>query len=284
MITERDIQVLLAVVRYFVLNRAQIQRLCFPEDQNGRVTRRRIQSLIAAGMLSRQTMRFCHPGAVPAPVYYPSRRGCEFLAAHFGDERYLLTPTQAPTPHHVWHWLAVSDTHITFDAAIAEQRDVQMAGWLNEWDIANKDESAPEKRFRLYLLLRPSPRLVCAPDAAFLLSTRGHSKVFYLEQDRNTSGTERIAASKTPGYAALGVERLHRRHFPEATADSFTVLMVTPSARRREALRTAIRGKPGADLWRFVSAEDLTPENALHAPIWHGCESPAAALVKGAES
>ena len=35
MITERDIAVLLALVRYYVLSRVQIQRLCFPTDAAG---------------------------------------------------------------------------------------------------------------------------------------------------------------------------------------------------------------------------------------------------------
>ena len=39
---------------------------------------------------------------------------------------------------------------------------VTLGGWINEWDIVNKDESVPEKRFRLYALIRESPRLICA--------------------------------------------------------------------------------------------------------------------------
>ena len=42
MITQRDIEVLLALYRYYVLNRPQIQRLCFANDTTGRVTRRRL--------------------------------------------------------------------------------------------------------------------------------------------------------------------------------------------------------------------------------------------------
>ena len=47
MITERDILILVALVRYYVLNRQQIQRLVFPTDSNGRITRRRLQSLVS---------------------------------------------------------------------------------------------------------------------------------------------------------------------------------------------------------------------------------------------
>jgi hypothetical protein len=62
----------------------------------------------------------------------------------------------------------------------------------------------------------------------------------------------------------------------------FTVLSVSPSARRREALRKALNGKPGAALWRFASTEDITVEKVLHTPIWYSCEKDDPdPLVKG---
>ena len=259
----------------------QIQRLCFPADENGRVTRRRIQSLVDAKLISRTQMQVYNPAAgTPAPVYFPSRKGCEFLAEHGDDERFLTTPTQTPQPHHLFHWLALSDTHIALDAAVAAQEEVTLTDWLSEWDIANKDESLPEKRYRIYTLINETPRLVCAPDAAFLLAMRGHAKVFYLEQDRNTSGVAQIAASKTAGYAAMAERCLHRRHFPQTTLDAFSVLMVAPSERRRDALKKAIREKPGAALWRFVAVQDLTPERFLVAPIFHRCDGEPLPLIK----
>lgn len=283
MITERDIAVLRALVRYFVLNRMQIQRLCFPGDPNGRITRRRIQALADAKMIGRTHVQVFQPiSGTPAPVYYPAPKGCAFLAEIMGDERILTTPTQTPQPHHLFHWLAVSDTHIALDAAIATQSEVALLDWLSEWDIANKDESAPEKRFRIYTLINESPRLVCAPDAAFLLATRGHAKVFYLEQDRNTSGVNQIAASKTAGYAVMAERCLHRKHFPQTTLDAFSVLMVAPNERRRDALRKAMCSKAGAALWRFAAAPDLSPERLFHEPIWHPCDGDPLPLIKPA--
>ena len=272
MITERDISILVALVRYYVLNRQQIQHLVFPTDPNGRITRRRLQMLYNEHLINRQNTRFCHPSATPAPVYFPARKGCEILAEHFQDPQYLVTPTTPPIPHHTFHWLAVSDTHIAMDEAITSQQHAQINGWINEWDIVNKDELQPEKRFRLYTVLREYPRLVCVPDAAFLLTVNGQSKVFYLEQDRATSGVQQIANGKTPGYAAMAENLLHRRHFPEATLDQFSVLMIAPSPKRRDSLRNAIKDKSGAGLWRFASAEDVTPKKFLYEPIFYTCD------------
>ena len=271
MITDRDISILAALVRYYVLNRQQIQRLVFPNDPNGRITRRRLQLLVDEHLINRQNTLFCHPSAAPAPVYYPARKGCELLADHFEDQRYLLTPTASPIPHHTFHWLAVSDTHIALDEAVSREQEVKLEGWINEWDVVNKNESQPEKHFRLYTLLRETPRLVCVPDAAIHLSFREASKVYYLEQDRATSGTNQIANAKTAGYAAMAEQMLHRRHFPQATLDQFSVLMVAPTPKRRDALRRAICGKPGATLWRFAAHEDIVPARLLFEPIFFTC-------------
>lgn len=281
MLTDRDIAVLQALSRYYVLNRPQLQRLCFPTDTSGRIARRRLQYLVQGQLIQRCHVA-THPLAdgTPASVYYPARRGREVLAELTGDEQILLTPTQAPHPFQVLHWLAVSDVHLRIDAAIDAQTAVQLDGFLNEWDVANKDESQPQKRYWIYTLLREQPRLVCAPDAAMLFSSRGHSKVYYLEVDRNTSGVRRIAANKTQGYAVMAHSGLHRRHFPEATVDTFGVLLIAPTARRRDALRKALTVQPGAELWRLASLEDFTPANILHAPIWHTCDGQVLPLVR----
>ena len=280
-ITERDIDVLRVLDRYYVLSRPQIQRLCFPSDTTGRVTRRRLQALVSHDLISRHRVLVHHPfSAPPGSVYYPAKKGCELLAEYVDDERHLLTPTQQPQAHHVPHWLAVSDTHIALDGAIAAQQAVKLAGWINEWDIVNKDESVPEKRFRLYQLIRESPRLICAPDAAFMLTVQGFSKVFYLEQDRNTTGVRQVAARKSPGYAAMAERLLHRKHFPETNVDAFTVLLIAPTDRRRDALKKTFREKPQSHVWKFAAMTDLTPETFLHAPVFHPCAGDPVPLVK----
>lgn len=272
MITERDIQVLSALHRYYLLCRSQIQRLCFPTDRTGRVTRRRLQELCRRSLVNRQRVIVDHPHIQPpGSVYYPAQRGRELLSEYLDDPQLRLIPTQRPQSDHVLHWLAVSETHITLDAAIGRQDAVSIEGWINEFDIVNPAESDPAKRFRLYTLIRESPRLISAPDAAFVLKLGPHSKIFYLEQDRGTSGAVQVAARKSPGYVALAEKGLQRRHFPSATIDAFSVLAVAPNHRRRDALRREMNGRPGDSLWKFASATDLTAESFLHAPVFWSC-------------
>lgn len=282
MITERDIAILLALTRYYVLNRTQIQSLVFPTDKQGRVTRRRLQVLVDGRYINRQNAMVYHAeSGPPASVYFPSALGCEFLADHFDDDQYLLTPCRSPISHHVQHWLAISETHISFDAAIALQSDVKVDGWLNEWDIANKDEKDPERHYRLYTTVQTAPRIVCVPDAAFLLSMHGYKKIHYLEQDRATSGVEQVANQKFQGYALLAENKLHMRHFSDATVSTFSVLLIAPTPARRDHLRRAFRSKQGTGLWRFASVTDIKPALLLHEPIWFTCEDEAPrALIK----
>jgi hypothetical protein len=283
MITERDVAILLALTRYYVLNRTQIQALVFPSDKQGRVTRRRLQALVDGRYINRQNAMVYHAeSGPPASVYFPSALGCEFLAGHFDDEQYLLTPCRSPIAHHVQHWLAISDTHICFDAAIALQDGAKIEGWLNEWDIANKDEANPESHYRLYTTVHTTPRIVCVPDAAFLLSMHGHKKIHYLEQDRATSGIDQVANQKYQGYALMADKKMQTRHFP-ATVPNFTVLLIAPTPTRRDMLKKAFRLKAGSGLWRFASATDVKHTHVLHEPIWHTCddEEPRALIKKG---
>jgi hypothetical protein len=188
-------------------------------------------------------------------------------------------------PHwqHLYHWVAVADTHILLDQAVAKMPCVQIAEWVSEWAVVNPDEALPEKRFRLYTLLRENPRLICAPDAAFLLEKEGHRKVFYLEQDRDTTRpAARLVARKQAGYAGLFEQQIYRRHFPSATTEKFSVLLIAPTVQRRDALVNAMRGKPGEALWKFASATDLTPETFLTGPVFHASSGPPVSLMRPA--
>ncbi len=285
MLTQRDINVLVSLAHYYTLSRPQISRLHFPGDDNGRVTRKRLQLLLHLHLLNRTRMEVVNPAmGTPAPVYYPSREGCAFLAQELRDDRYHAVCTQTPTWQHLYHWLAVSDTHILLDQAAALTPGVCVAEWINEWAIVNPDESVPERRFRLFTLLSEDPRLICAPDGAFLLEKDGHRKVFYLEQDRDTTKpAARVAARKHAGYAALFERQLHRRHFPTATVEKFCVLMLAPTPKRRDALVTAMRGKPGESLWKFASLTELTSEGFLTAPVFHASTGAPTSLLRPAQ-
>ncbi len=74
MLQLRDTDVLASVARYYTLTRSQINRLHFPTDIDGRVTRRRLRVLHEAKLLNRTSMQVVNPSmGAPAYVYYPAR-------------------------------------------------------------------------------------------------------------------------------------------------------------------------------------------------------------------
>jgi hypothetical protein len=281
MLQIRDIEVIASVARYYTLTRSQINRLHFPTDHDGRITRKRVRFISEDGLINRTNMQVVNPSmGAPAYVYYPSAKGCAFLAQELKDERYKSVCTLTPNWQYLYHWVEVAQTHICLDLAASQIEDVNVDDWISEWSIANPEEKEPEKRFRLFTRL--GQKLVCAPDAAFLLEKEGFRKAYYLEQDRDrTKSSDRVAAQKCHGYAGLFEKRLHvSRHFPTVNVEKFTVLFVAPTANRRDALKRSFSTKPAAWLYRFAAHCDLTPETFLTAPVWHPCAGDPAPLIK----
>lgn len=282
----RKFAMIKAVCDYYTLTRPMIQWII--GVKNDRAVRDDLSVLTRDGFIQKTRMQAVNPSVGnPAPVYFPSRKGAEYVAAETGDERYLRVCTKTPDWTHLWHWLGVSGVHITLDRAVALVPSVTVIGWYGEWDEVNPSAPVPQDRYRIYTLIREKPKLVCAPDACFALGIGQHSKTYYLELDRATSGIQQIAASKTPGYSALNSSGLHRRHF-ETTAESFTVLHLSPTPGRRDLLRRAITTKEGAELHRFASLSDWTPEKAITESIFYPCignePQPLIRLPKGGGS
>lgn len=281
MLQLRDIEVLASVARYYTLTRGQINRLHFPTDHDGRITRKRLRLIHDEGLVSRTNMQVVNPAmGAPAYVYYPSAKGCAFLAQALKDESFKSVCTLTPNWMYLYHWVEVAQTHSILDQGVTQIESVNVNNWISEWSIANPDEKEPEKRFKLFTRL--GQKLVCAPDAAFVLEKDGFRKAFYIEQDRDTTkSADRVAAQKCHGSAGLCEKRLHvGRHFPTVNVEKFTVRCVAPTPNRRDALKTAFSVKPAAWLCRFASKTELTPETILTGPIWHPCTGNPGVLIK----
>lgn len=255
--------ILIVLRRYKFLNRAQIQRLFFPKDKDGSVTRNVLRKIKHAGLC-----RALHPpenSSAPV-VYVPTDAGCSVLAAETGDVSYLLDcqpNTKAWVSFH--HFLAVTDLFIKFDKALQNQTYVSMPCLFFEHDILNPDASDPKTRFKLYTQI--SEKIVCVPDAACDLRVASFCRAYYWELERGTDSPMRVAAKKTPGYFGLSQGQHFKRHF--AHAQDMRVVAVCPNGPWRDALRKAMRDKPGAEFWLFAAVNDLSAETFLHAPVFY---------------
>lgn len=269
-VSNRKLELLRIVRRYGRMTRAQIQRKL--GVRNDRVVRALCQELVAANLLGKTRHQVVNPIAgAPAPVYYPTRQGAETVAAYFDDPLLLHAAIRPPGIHTLFHTVHITDFLMTLDDAITGQAEVALGGMFAEWDEVNPDAERPEQRYRLFTLIRETPkRLVAIPDCAFQISVGSFTKLYYGEIDLGTSGVAAASASKSPGYAALQMEGLFRRH--AVTAESFSVLHLSPTPGRRDLMRRAFSTKEGAALHRFACLRDWTPEKALFEPIFFTCE------------
>ena len=273
------VSILNALAWYYTLTRWQLGNLCCPgKDKSGRRMRGYLQDLLQAHAIQKSNGLVVFPdrNGAPMPVYSIKPLGVELLETELKQD-FSWVCTQTPNWQHLHHWVRCSDWHIALDQAIAAQaegkQDVQCEAYINEWDLLDANEKEPEKRFRLFKLLRQIPRLVCSPDGGMLMSYRGHFKMYFLELDRNTTGINQLAASKTPGYAMMAEKQVHHQYFPNLEVwKEFSVILVAPSASRRDALRRAIGKKDGAKYWRFICWDDVTPKKLLFESVLWTCD------------
>lgn len=281
-ISPLEMQLLATIARYYVITREQLQQLCCPDHKSGRSTRKHLRRLIDIGFVSRHSVQVSLPNADgAAPAYYPTRKGVETLASYFDDRQFLSTLTKTPRGDRLAHWIAIGWTHLAIEQAIQRQDEVKLAAWVNEWETINKDADTGDQ-FVLHTQLRETPPLSCSPDAAFVLESQGHKKVFYLEQDRATSSPRQIAARKSKGYAAMLAEQRHRQHFPQTTLARFSVLVVTTSCTRRDEIAKAVSKKSDTEHWLFAASRDVSAESFLHQPITVNTALEALSLVRPA--
>jgi len=168
---------------------------------------------------------------------------------------------------------------MTVKQAIARQTAVVLADLYFEHTVVNADADDPAKRYKLYSIVEDLPnRIVCAPDGSFELQVQQFRRAYYLELERGTDTPQRAAAKKSPGYHGLFKRELWKRHYP-LSAD-FRVLCITLTRTWRDAFRKAMKDKAGADLWFFVSLDELKPETFLHTPIIYTCAEGPRPLIR----
>lgn len=270
-ITDRIIDILRGLRRYKFLTTAQLRRWYVPSDKDGAVTRDVLRKLRAAGLAHRLKAEVHDPLVTSSvPVWIPTEAGCCVAASRTGDTSLLLDC--APNTN-AWtqfaHYCCVSEVMHTIELAVAAQSHVRLGAVYFEHDMINASESDPKKRFKTYTVVqeRDGKKIVCVPDASFEIIAPARRRAYYVELDRGTEGSpQRVAAKKIPGYAGLAQSGKFRLHFPQAQ-DMRVLAVCTPGHGWRDALRKAVAGKPGSDMWLFASMQDITPASFLAAPI-----------------
>lgn len=273
MIVPRDITMLrtIGTAGYATVGRVRTDAMPTTSGDN-RVARKRLGDLLGMGLVAKASQLVVRPDdGQPARVWFLTKKGAEVLAVELGDAAWLSCAPPAPNPMTLRHTVLCGEFRVMLEQAAEKCPDLRITRFLFEWSQANPHAKEPQDRYTLFTVLREKPKLVCKPDFAFQMDYLGRKKVFFGEMDRETSGINAIAASKTPGYAEMLKQKAHKRLYPETTFDTFSVLHVSLRTTRRDALVKAIAPKDGAELWRFMAWSEITAETLLFGNLVYDC-------------
>jgi len=224
--------------------------------------------MVAANWIQRRRAEVAVQASSTAPIYHITEPGLSQLALGRDDMRYLShKPPCTRTWQNFRHYSDVSEDMIRIFAALKVQTRCVLGAHYFEHTILNADSDEATKRYRLYTETQLQPkRIVCAPDAAFEMQVGPYRMAYYLEHENGTDSPMRVAAKKAAGFSGLFDTKKFKLHFPQA--QDLRVLAVCPTAGWRDALRKAMKDKPGAGRWRFIALSDLTAETFFGPVFW----------------
>lgn len=277
MLTERDKQIYKFLHRYFYARAHQVRDAVIPSDTDGSITRGRLRAAEKAGDARRYLPKHIDPNnpQTTAPIWILTQQGCATLAKALGDTTFLRA---AEPSFAAWmslsHYCCTTSIMWTIDRAVAAQDRVKLSDMAFEHEVADPRADDPARRYRLYTRISDSPKVVCVPDAGFVLEVDGRQRAFFLEYETGSDNPSRVCALKHKGYAGLHATKKYLDIYPGV--QDFRVLVLCPYVSWRDALRKELKGKPGQALWLLVATPEFSAQTCLHAPIVYktDCEDP----------
>ena len=266
---ERDWKVLRLLARHLLLRSREIQRRCYVRDITGRITRRRLLKMLKAGYIKRRTLNSDGKLGGPHFLYQLDSKGVEALAVKYGLDHFLYKPTSLRQPMHLRHYAELAEVSLAFEDSLKAHRDVTFKAWFNEEEVVNFLETDNSKHHKLFTVVKNRPRIVCAPDAAFMIEYQGALRACYIELERGTSGPRHVTKKKADGFDLLHKRKLHHQHFADLNEPNFDVLCVAPNRVHRDHLRRAFKDASGKQLWLFVDKNQLNADSFFFKPIWY---------------
>ena len=273
-ITERLLAVLDDLRFTKILNRQIVQNEHFPTAKDGAPVREFLRKMLQDGIVARFGSR-SELFVQVAPAYVPTEKGCCLLANNKKDMKYLLDCVPRMSAQDVPHHLGMSRMLLDFRKALAAQKRIVVPEIFTEHCIVNPDEPDHAKRRKLFQVVAKSenkPNIVCSPDGVALVQTGKYVRAQFFEYETGSEGSpSRCAARKAPGYFGLDKGKFYKEYFP--TANDMRVIAICPNIAWLQSFRRAMKDKQGAELWRFVSREELTKDTFLTRPIFWTCEN-----------
>jgi len=275
-VTERDHQMLEALLTYRALSTDQIRRLFYPSRwmASSRLHRLALHKYVVP--LARQRP---YPGHKRGFAYRIGKRGAALLAddrglapsmlIYWGKEADRDGHTIECGTLYIEHMLELSELHIGLRQGSAGT-NCRLTLWRDEADYRRehlidtvRTEAGPGQ---------PKRALKILPDGYAVLETAenqvGH---FFVEIDRGTESIRGKWQNKVLGYKALFSSGLFHKRYDVAAEVGFRVLVTAPSAARALNIKAACEryGDPGlARLFLVAPLSVVEASNAVSDPIW----------------
>ncbi len=288
--TKRDVALLAELGELGLLSAPMVLARHFTgfanEESAQRSFRRRMKRLIAHGLIDRSRVplkRVAASGLLA--VYRLTAAGAELVAELTGSVPRRAGSAQPLNPVTIPHRLGIVTTRLAFDDA-HRQLGLSAPEWLFEYDLHSEVTATATNDEKLVLyesFTVEGKRLVCWPDAAARIrlgSEPAHELLAYVEYDRSTESSRQIAAKSEP-YWRLVRERRYLGHWPGPPGQHVVrVLFIVRSEERLQHVAAALRGTPGAELFRLATYADLQPETLLTAAIWRTVDGRVLPMLK----
>jgi hypothetical protein len=277
LLTERDIDVLVSLYKYRYLTSSQIQRLHFPSQQTAN---RRVRALEDDNYVGAAYV----PG-IDERLVMLRRKGADVVAERLrvvveklGWKKKQEMPKD---PYFVRHFVAVNDFRITLTALCEERDDVELLGFIPEYEGTRTPKGIVKKYIRDVVsdIQRLDEKVTHTPDGVFVLRKADKAALFFLEVDRGTEviGDPMRGFGKTIRFylnylVSGGFERYQDDFRVPEPFRVFRVLAVTSSPRRLENIRQVageLAFEP-AHAKRFVwlTTEDVAANGNLLERVW----------------
>ena len=257
-LTERDVQVILAVHDYRALRREQIEKLFFPSRNTANA---RLQRLYHHGFLERRWLPVEFGRGTSQAIYLLAERGADVVAGQLGSDRGATNWREAHNEVgslFLEHTLMINDVRIAASLA-AQQRGYAIEKWLKEEALKGMKE---------YVSLTTEGgarrKVAVIPDAYFMLSLGDRRAHFFVEVDRGTEANKRWA-QKVRAYVAYTESGRYSERYGTR---SLRVLAVTMGGKRMANLKSTTQKAGGGTMFWFTTLQQIQAGDLLNEAVW----------------
>lgn len=276
-LTERDHELLVSLLKYRYLSTSQVQRLHFPSEQTAA---RRLRLLETAGFVT--TFKTVANSDRLATL---ARRGAEIVAEHLGTPIEALgwdgRREQPKDYQFLKHFLAAADFRITLTQACAIRPELRLLGFIPEHVVDGAAGGDLKKHIRDVSTdaMDPRQKIFHAPDGVFALQRGEAGALFFLEIDRGTevlSNPARGVLKIVRFYLSSLVSGSYQRYQTEFGVaqpfKAFRTLLVVSSAERLQNIRqicgTCTFSPEHAKRFLWLTTDDALADGSLLSRVW----------------